>query len=233
MNFRVATLFAAVVLATALPGTLLARDSTGYDSTLPTFQCPSLPQAALPLMGDVVFNENDTIKIKSRSGKMVEFRSVISPNEDEETKNIFYCIKNFFPDEQMLFIDFTYWEGGGFHAVNINTGESSLHLATYTISPDRKRLFLMYGDYGELDLIQVLKITPCGLVHEFSSPSNNALRRCNFSWKDADSVEMTLSPMLGDDEHDLYMGRIRLDSGLWRFQTTVLYNTVLNKPLYP
>lgn len=233
MFFRGATLFAAVFFAIALPATLLARDSTGYDSTLPTFQCPPLPQTVLPLMGDIVFNDNDTIRIKSKSGNMVEFKSVISQNEDDETKNVYYCIKNFFPEEQMLFIDFTFWEGGGFHAVNINTGESSLHIATYTISPDRKRLFLMYGDYGELDLIQVLKITPCGLVHEFSSPSNNALRRCNFSWKDADSVEMTLSPMLGDDEHDLYMGRIRLDSGIWKFQTTALYNTVLNKPLYP
>lgn len=195
---------------------LAAPQQPGY---LERFKCPPLPPGMAEALPGIVSYAGDTLTIKARNGQTIDLKSV----RNEDGGDVVHCVKDYFPEEGILLVETLFYEDVGFLAVNLNNGES-VHLdGTYILSPDRKRLLHDNSFQYERQLVEILKITPCGLVQEQVHEADKALRQCVFAWDGNAAVTLTYRPESGEEPADKDMGRIVREQGRWIWKTTDLY----------
>jgi len=192
---------------------------------LERFKCPPLPPGVAEALSGIVSYAGDTLTIKARNGQTIDLTSV----RNEDGGDVVHCVKDYFPEEGILLVETLFYEDVGFLAVNLNNAESAHLNGTCILSPDRKRLLHDSSFQYERQLMEVLKITPCGLVQELVHEADKALRQCVFAWDGNAAVTLTYRPESGEEPADKDMGRIVREQGRWVWKTTELYSRALTR----
>lgn len=217
-----------VTAAVMAPTQQSLPDPEDADRYYEAFQCSSPSPQLLAQLGDIVSYSGDTMLIKARTGETIEFKSFLS--DDEVDKVILFCVKDYFEEEGILILDTRLYEDPGFTIVNINTGETLFLDGMYTLSPDRKRLLHESYFQYELHFIQIMKITPLGLVQEQIEEANNAFRQCTFTWTNNDTIAMNKRTDSEDQAQGAYLGRILRDKHFWRYETNDAFSALVAGP---